>query len=116
MQRIRNGNWKLTHNKSNPAITRFSSQSLSPNLRLFILYPATGRTHQLRVMMKSLGSPIIGDQRYGGSVADRGYLHAARLEFLWHNENIDVSSLPVQGEYFLTQLPQIITLATDNHA
>ncbi len=100
MQRTRNGNWKLLHSKKNPAITRFTSYSLAPNLRLFILLPKTGRTHQLRVMMKALGSPIIGDYRYGGTASDRGYLHAQRLQFEWHDEAIDIQATPYTGELF----------------
>lgn len=100
MQRTRDGNWRLLHSKTNPAITRFTSYSLAPNLRLFILQPYTGRTHQLRVMMKSLGSPIMGDTRYGGTAADRGYLHAQRLQFDWNNAAIDIRSIPVNGELF----------------
>ena len=61
MQKARNGAWKLCQSKENPAITRFESVSCEPNLRLFILKPQTGKTHQLRVAMKSLGSPILGD-------------------------------------------------------
>jgi tRNA pseudouridine32 synthase / 23S rRNA pseudouridine746 synthase len=60
MQKARNGAWKLCPSKENPAITRFESVSCEPNLRLFILKPQTGKTHQLRVAMKSLGSPILG--------------------------------------------------------
>lgn len=100
MQRTRDGNWKLLHSRDTPAITRFTSHSLAPNLRLFILTPQTGRTHQLRVMMKSLGSPIIGDTRYGGTTADRGYLHASRLQFEWHGQHIDICLMPSTGELF----------------
>ena len=46
-----------------------------------MLKPHTGKTHQLRVAMKSLGAPILGDTRYGGEQADRTYLHAWALEF-----------------------------------
>jgi tRNA pseudouridine32 synthase/23S rRNA pseudouridine746 synthase len=101
MQRTRDGNWKLLHSKNNPAITRFTSHSLAPNLRLFILQPQTGRTHQLRVMMRALGSPIIGDLRYGGTAADRGYLHAQRLQFDWNGEAIDILNTFDTGALFI---------------
>jgi tRNA pseudouridine32 synthase/23S rRNA pseudouridine746 synthase len=48
------------------------------------LEPVTGRTHQLRVHMASLGHPILGDRLYGGvasSRADRLLLHARTLSF-----------------------------------
>lgn len=46
------------------------------------LYPRTGRTHQLRVQLSSRGSPIVGDDLYGGSPdLPRAALHAARLTF-----------------------------------
>lgn len=44
------------------------------------LRPTTGRTHQLRVHMKYLGHPILGDPIYGEEKADRLYLHANKLE------------------------------------
>lgn len=44
------------------------------------LRPTSGRTHQLRVHMKYLGHPIVGDVVYGGEKADRLYLHAGSLE------------------------------------
>ena len=47
---------------------------------LIELRPTTGRTHQLRVHLKHLGLPIVGDAVYGGEKADRLYLHASKLE------------------------------------
>ncbi len=47
------------------------------------LRPTTGRTHQLRVHMNYLGTPILGDRVYGNAPADtdmRLYLHAHTLE------------------------------------
>ena len=44
------------------------------------LKPKTGRTHQLRVHMKYLGHPIVGDVVYGDEKADRLFLHAGKLE------------------------------------
>lgn len=44
------------------------------------LKPKTGRTHQLRVHLKHIGHPIVGDMLYDGENADRLYLHAGSLE------------------------------------
>lgn len=40
----------------------------------------TGRTHQIRVHLASIGHPVIGDRRYGGAPAKRLMLHAWKLE------------------------------------
>jgi tRNA pseudouridine32 synthase/23S rRNA pseudouridine746 synthase len=46
------------------------------------LEPITGRSHQLRVHMQSLGHPILGDELYGDEAsAPRLLLHATRLSF-----------------------------------
>ncbi|MDO4222827.1 MAG: TIGR01621 family pseudouridine synthase [Acinetobacter sp.] len=100
MQKARRGAWKLCHSRENPAITRFHSVSCEPQLRLFILRPQTGKTHQLRVAMKSIASPILGDELYQGDVADRTYLHAYRLQFSYLGQMIDVYDLPEHGEFF----------------
>lgn len=102
MQKVRNGAWKLCQSKENPAITRFESVSCEPNLRLFILKPQTGKTHQLRVAMKSLGSPILGDTLYGKNTEniDRTYLHAARLQFEFKGQAFDVFTPPKEGEWW----------------
>ena len=42
--------------------------------------PETGRTHQIRIHLASIGHPVVGDRRYGGSKAKRLMLHAWRLE------------------------------------
>jgi 23S rRNA pseudouridine955/2504/2580 synthase len=49
--------------------------------------PVTGRTHQIRVHLASLGTPIVGDFKYGGAdsrgrgaIADRLHLHARSLD------------------------------------
>ena len=105
MQKSRNGAWKLCQSKENPAITRFESVSCEPNLRLFILKPQTGKTHQLRVAMKSLGSPILGDSLYGKNTEniDRTYLHAARLQFEFKGQLFDVFSPPKEGQWWHRQ-------------
>ena len=81
MAQSRRSQWKLMRTQENPAITQFESIALDDGLRAFVLHPKTGKTHQLRVALKSLGSPILGDELYGGHDADRLYLHAWRLAF-----------------------------------
>ncbi|OOH92125.1 RNA pseudouridine synthase [Pasteurellaceae bacterium 15-036681] len=98
MEKSRNGAWKLCHGKNNPAVTQFTSHSIEPNLRQFILQPKTGKTHQLRVAMKSLGSPIIGDELYSGIQSDRVYLHAYQLEFEYQGEQLVIQAQPESGE------------------
>ena len=51
-------------------------------LTRIVLAPVTGRTHQLRVHLASLGCPIAGDPFYGiaGDPSPRMMLHACRLE------------------------------------
>ncbi|WP_299769541.1 pseudouridine synthase [uncultured Pseudoteredinibacter sp.] len=65
MEKARRGAWKLGKGKDNYAISQFFSAGLGDGYRLFLWRPKTGKTHQLRVAMKSLGSPILGDKLYG---------------------------------------------------
>lgn len=69
MLRTRNGSWKLSKAKTNPAVTQFFSYSLNiinnSRGRLFVLKPLTGKTHQLRVALKTIDATILGDRRYG---------------------------------------------------
>lgn len=77
----RRSQWKLMRTCNKPAVTYFTSEVLPSGLRRFVLSPKTGKTHQLRVALKSLGSPILGDTLYGGTPADRMYLHAWQIKF-----------------------------------
>ncbi|MDE1219542.1 TIGR01621 family pseudouridine synthase [Vibrio aestuarianus] len=86
MERSRRSAWKLMNTYNNPAITQFFSLTAEPSERLFLCKPLTGKTHQIRVALKSIGSAIVGDPIYNGSnVADRGYLHAFALRFSYLN-------------------------------
>ncbi|GHE81718.1 TIGR01621 family pseudouridine synthase [Thalassotalea profundi] len=103
MVKSRRGTWKLMRSQNNPAITQFFSFGLRNKTRLFILKPHTGKTHQLRVALSSLGSPIIGDTYYHSSVAlERGYLHAYALKFIYDGEQFEFISRPESGELFNT--------------
>lgn len=103
MAKARNGAWKLLHSMGNPAVTFFESKSLPvPGFRLFIVSPATEKTHQIRVALKSISAPIYGDLRYGGSDAERTYLHAFRLDFSFMGHHYQLSDLPDWGPFSLT--------------
>lgn len=70
-----------------PAQTRYKvlGYDVAGNTSRVELEPITGRTHQLRVHMQSLGHPIVGDSLYGGNDTGqepRLLLHARTLDFL----------------------------------
>jgi len=77
----------LDHPDAEPALTRYRTLAASETAALVELKPQTGRMHQLRVHLASLGRPIAGDPRYGGALALDGapvprlMLHASELEF-----------------------------------
>ena len=100
MCKSRNGSWKLLQTLVKPAVTQFLSYSLKPSIRLYILKPHTGKTHQLRVAMKSLGAPILGDKLYAGTTSDRTYLHAYFLSFIFGGKRFEFTSLPDSGNGF----------------
>jgi tRNA pseudouridine32 synthase/23S rRNA pseudouridine746 synthase len=96
MERSRRSSWKLTTSQLNPAQTQFISASVGEGMRLFLCKPHTGKTHQIRVALKSLGAPIIGDPIYHpSSQADRGYLHAYSLFFELQGQTYSFVSNPV---------------------
>jgi tRNA pseudouridine32 synthase/23S rRNA pseudouridine746 synthase len=101
MTKSRRSMWKLMPSMDNPAVTQFFSAA-ADGKRLFLCKPRTGKTHQIRVALKSIGSPIIGDPIYSpASVADRGYLHAYALQFVYSGQSyryiLDPSKLPHLG-------------------
>lgn len=103
--KARNSQWKLSKTRNNPASTYFTNQGTGSGLRLFMVRPLSGKTHQIRVALKSLGSPILGDELYGGSSSDRLYLHAYGLSFRFYQESINVVCPPTTGEHFLSLAP-----------
>ncbi|ODS11054.1 TIGR01621 family pseudouridine synthase [Vibrio scophthalmi] len=90
MVRSRRSSWMLLNSLENPAVTQFFSLAGEEGERLFLCKPHTGKTHQIRVALKSVGSAIVGDPIYNvASHADRGYLHAFALRFEYLGESFD---------------------------
>jgi tRNA pseudouridine32 synthase/23S rRNA pseudouridine746 synthase len=106
MAKSRGGSYKLLRSHDNPAKTRFISQLHAPGIRAYLLKPYSGKTHQLRVMMKSIGVAILGDQRYGGAAADRGYLHAFALRFTLFGVEHSYQLPATYGQWFIAPFDQ----------
>lgn len=65
------------------AVTRFVREWTNGQISLVRLKPETGRTHQIRVHMKHIGHPLLGDFLYhpGNYSMNRQALHCASLTF-----------------------------------
>lgn len=68
------------------AISNYKVVEMKNNFSLVAVKIKTGRTHQIRVHMKYLNHPILGDEIYGNenqnSIANRQMLHAYNLQFI----------------------------------
>jgi 23S rRNA pseudouridine955/2504/2580 synthase len=80
--------------------------------------PITGRTHQIRVHSQYAGHAILGDEKYGDSVADglireiglrRLFLHAAKLEFT----TVDKVRVTVEAPLSAELLTVLSTLSSE---
>ena len=67
--------------------------------------PKTGKTHQIRVALKSISSAICGDHLYAEkqNEYDRGYLHAYQINFELQGTSFNFSCLPKVGSLFTSQ-------------
>ena len=81
------------------AETIYEVQEVSDTHALLTLKPRTGRTHQLRVHMAYVGTPILGDVVYGKEKADRMYLHAYKLEITLPGGVRKVFEAPVPASF-----------------
>ena len=74
---------QMVSEEGKPALTKYHLIAEEQHGSRVKLIPITGRSHQLRVHMLSLGNPIIGDRLYAPeeaiTVADRLLLHASYL-------------------------------------
>jgi tRNA pseudouridine32 synthase/23S rRNA pseudouridine746 synthase len=77
----------VDHIQGKPSVTRYKvlRHDVEKNSTQVELEPETGRSHQLRVHMQSLGHPILGDRLYANEQqqlkAPRLLLHATSLSF-----------------------------------
>ncbi|WFB37561.1 RluA family pseudouridine synthase [Kiritimatiellota bacterium B12222] len=72
----------ICHEKGKAAVTRYRVEGMEGDISRVRLFPETGRSHQLRVHMLSLGCPIVGDPIYSpGDGGPRLCLHAEKISF-----------------------------------
>lgn len=68
-----------------PSVTEFQVAERFGAYTLIKAYPLTGRRHQIRVHLYSIGHPIVGDPRYGDRAVQRRFprlmLHAQAITF-----------------------------------
>jgi 23S rRNA pseudouridine1911/1915/1917 synthase len=87
----------VTHSKQQTssqriAHTEYYVEKTYPDSTLLKVILHTGRTHQIRVHLKAIGHPIIGDKLYGGkqesmnSQLSRQFLHAHRIRFIYDGQ------------------------------
>ncbi len=78
----------ITVVRSREARTHFRVQERFDRHTLLLLELETGRTHQIRVHLKAIGHPIVGDPIYGSGSINRSlslkrqFLHAYQLKFI----------------------------------
>ena len=86
--------------KGKPALTSYRVIKTNGKQSLVVLRPKTGRTHQLRVHMQYIRTPIAGDRVYGDvKTAPRMALHAHSLEITIPQSKREVFTAPVPSEF-----------------
>ena len=85
------------------SLTEFKVEEIFSKTCLLIVYPATGRRHQIRVHLYSKGFPVLGDNVYGnprpvGGVS-RLMLHAQQICFTHPDGQLKTISAPVNEEW-----------------
>jgi 23S rRNA pseudouridine1911/1915/1917 synthase len=98
--------------KGKMAITEYKVVKKYRDFSLVEVYPKTGRMHQIRVQMASIGYPVVGDKLYGSrslfgrSPVGRQFLHAFYLSFsLPNGKKLALETdLPEDLRVFLTKL------------
>jgi 23S rRNA pseudouridine1911/1915/1917 synthase len=120
--RVRRTRMTTRRSGGREAVTHYAVQkridSKYGKFSLLELQIDTGRTHQIRVHLASLGHPVVGDALYGAPPEirakdrkvlslSRNFLHAAKLAFQQPSSGEPLSfsvTLPIQLEQFLRQI------------
>ena len=95
---IKNKNLKIEN-----TLTNYKLLNKNKGISSILFNPQTGKTHQLRIVSKNLGCPIVGDQKYNihsKYSKEKLMLHAIALKFEMNTKKFEfISKLP---DYFLS--------------
>jgi len=102
----------IKKNKGKSALTKYKVLKRYEGYTLLEIFPETGRTHQIRVHLASIGFPVLGDKIYGKSKKlnklnlSRHFLHAQTISFvLPSGESIKIQApLPEDLKNILQQI------------
>lgn len=99
----------VTYKNSKPAITHYEVLEEYKGYSYLKLRLETGRTHQIRVHLSSIGHPILGDDVYGKPFKgiDGQCLHAARLGFIHPTSHEYMEFTSTLPDYFEEVLRKI---------
>jgi len=107
---IKNGSLKRSVHATKmakPAVTEYSVVKKFDLFSLLKVNPKTGRTHQIRVHLASIGHPIVGDPMYGKKMlpafAHRLMLHAGAIAFSDDKGNRFVFEAPFPPDFVYPQ-------------
>lgn len=92
---------RVVHPSGKECITEYIAEKKYNIMTLVKLKLITGRTHQIRVHMKHIGHPIVGDALYGNksNLIDRQALHCYEMKFIHPITNEDlVITCPLPGD------------------
>lgn len=81
------------------ATTGFRSLCKTKDFVLLEATPLTGRTHQIRVHLRHIGLPIVGDRTYGGFPAARLMLHCRCMRFTAGDGRVVEVAAPVDEDF-----------------
>ena len=93
---------KNKKHKTENTLTNYKVVNKNKSISSILFSPQTGKTHQLRIVSKNLGCPIVGDNKYNVHskyAKERLMLHAFALKFTINKKKFEfISNLP---DYFL---------------
>jgi RluA family pseudouridine synthase len=103
LRRFGSGRTAVDTSAGKPAVTSYSVTAVVGMYSLVSLRPLTGRTHQIRAHLYSIGHPVAGDFMYGDRAVQAGFprlmLHATRLEFTSPDGSMTRLSSPPGGSF-----------------